>query len=359
MKGNFIDSAKAYFQSGKGGSGCVSFRREKFVEFGGPDGGNGGKGGDIIFQVDENLNTLVNFCYQKHYKASNGERGMGRCCFGKNAEDMIVKVPLGTVVIDDETGHQLIELNFPGQSETILKGGSGGVGNSFFKTSTNRAPRKATPGGDGIGKWLRLELKLLANVGLIGKPNVGKSSFITKSTNYNAKIANYAFTTLKPSLGVIEINPEIGQSLVIADLPGLIEGAAQGKGLGLNFLKHAEKCEILLHIIDVAGKNYDQIIYDYQMIWKELKSYSALFDNKFEIVAFNKIDLCVEQSKIKEFQRQFEQDFLKKVFLISTYTGENIQKLNYQLYDIFSQQKQLKDKLMQKKVYFPSSGYKK
>jgi len=359
-KPNFIDKARIYIESGKGGDGCSSFRREKFIEFGGPDGGNGGKGGDIIFIASNSINTLVDFHYKKHYKAKHGERGMGRLCFGKNADDLIIKVPVGTILIDDETSVQIAEFNFDGQKEIILKGGDGGIGNSFFKTSTNRAPRKATTGFPGYQKWIRMELKLFANVGLLGKPNVGKSTYISKSTNYDAKIADYAFTTLKPSLGVVEIEKDLGMSFVVADLPGLIYGASNGKGLGFDFLKHIEKCEILLHILDISNKTPEEIVSDYQMIWTELENYNSLLKDKLEIIAFNKIDLCYEMNSLKELQELFSQTLSKDVFLISTYTGEGLRKLNKRLFELISQIKNnnhIDNK--NKKAYFPESGYKK
>jgi GTP-binding protein len=359
MKNNFIDRAKILIASGKGGDGCSSFRREKFVEFGGPDGGNGGKGGDIIFVACANLNTLIDFHHKKHFRADSGERGKGRLCFGRAAEDLTIRVPVGTVLIDDETGHELAEFKDDGEKKIILRGGDGGIGNSFFKTSTNRAPRKATPGFEGVEKWIRLELKLFANVGLLGKPNAGKSSFISKSTNYDAKIANYAFTTLKPALGVVWIDQNLDQSFVLADLPGLIEGAASGKGLGLDFLKHIEKCEALLHVIDISGKTPEEIVFDYKMIWNELETYNELLSKKTEIIAFNKIDLCAEMGSLKELQEIFSETLGKDVFLISTLTGEGIKKLNYRLFELIKENKKNKMKNKQKVVYFPVSGYKK
>lgn len=359
MKGNFIDRAKIFIQSGKGGDGCSSFRREKFVEFGGPDGGNGGKGGDIIFEASTNLNTLIDFHHKKHFKASPGERGKGRLCFGKNAENLTIRVPVGTIILDDETGYEMAEFKEDGQKIVLLRGGDGGIGNSFFKTSSNRAPRKATPGFPGIEKWVRLELKLFANVGLLGRPNAGKSSFISKSTNYDAKIANYAFTTLKPALGVVEINRDLGESFVIADLPGLIEGASSGKGLGLDFLKHIEKCEILLHMIDVSGKTSEEIAADYMMIRNELETYGENLVSKKEIIAFNKIDLCSDILGLKELKEVFSETLGKEVVLISTYTGEGIKALNQKLFGLIKEENERKQKQREKIPYFPQSGYKK
>lgn len=358
MKGNFIDRAKIFIQSGKGGDGCSSFRREKFVEFGGPDGGNGGKGGDIIFEATTNLNTLIDFHHKKHFKAQHGERGKGRLCFGKNAEDLLIRVPVGTILIDDETGYEIAEFKEDGEKIVILRGGDGGIGNSFFKTSSNRAPRKSTPGFPGVDKWIRLELKLFANVGLLGKPNVGKSSFISKSTNYDAKIANYAFTTLKPALGVVWINPDVGDSFVIADLPGLIEGASSGKGLGLDFLKHIEKCEILLHILDVSNKTSEEIASDYMMIRNELETYGEDLQQKKEIIAFNKIDLCSDLEGLKELKNVFSETLNKEVFLISTYTGEGIKNLNIKLFNLIKEEGEKKKEKLERKPFFPQSGYK-
>jgi GTP-binding protein len=360
MQNNFIDRAKIFIQSGKGGDGCMSFRREKFVEFGGPDGGNGGKGGSIIFKATSNLNTLTNFHYKKHYKAKQGEKGKSRLCFGKNSEDLIILVPVGTIIYDDQDSHIIAEFEEDGEEKIILKGGEGGIGNAFFKTSTNRAPRKFTPGFSGFEKWVRLELKLFANVGLLGKPNVGKSSFISKTTNYNAKIANYAFTTLKPSLGVVHIDEKnIDKSFVIADLPGLIYGASNGKGLGLDFLRHVEKCEILMHIIDVSNKSIDQIISDYNMIWNELSKYDKILRKKKEVIVFNKIDLCNNISELKKLKDSLMQTLENKdIFLISTFTSEGIKNLNYRLFELVNDLK-MKNNNKSKKPYFPDSGYKK
>lgn len=326
---NFIDNADINLQAGNGGNGCTSFRREKFIEFGGPDGGNGGRGGSIIFISDANINTLVGFRYQKHFRATNGGGGSGRCRFGAAGEDLVIRVPLGTSIIDRETSELLHEFTHDEEKHILLEGGRGGIGNSFFKTSTNRAPRKSTPGFLGVNKWVTLNMKLLADVGLLGKPNVGKSSFLSSTTNSNTKIANYAFTTLKPSLGVIEIDNN--DAFVVADLPGLIEGAAEGRGLGINFLKHVEKCEILLHVIDIYNKELEEIIYDYQMIWHELKEYNELLCSKQEIIVFNKIDLHQNKEALLALKDGFEKNFNKEIYLISTKTKEGIKKLTLDL----------------------------
>ena len=352
-----------YIKAGDGGSGASSFRRERCIEFGGPDGGNGGRGGDIVFQADENLNTLIAYRYNKHYKAGNGERGGGRCMFGKGAENMILKVPVGTVINDSETEVVMAELTHDGHQVTVLNGGDGGIGNSFFKTSTNRAPRKSTPGYPGIAKWIRLSMKLIANVGLLGKPNAGKSSFLRANSNCQTAVADYAFTTLKPILGVIDIDRSIDQSFVVADLPGLIEGAANGKGLGLSFLKHVEKCEILLHIIDVSGeKSFEEISKEYQMIIAELEAFNnGLAATKKEIVAFNKIDMRTNFNELDNIKEQFEAKFNRKVFLISGQTGEGMKILNFALWNKLKEIKESSLKANSnevKKPYFPMSKYK-
>ena len=289
----FIDQAKIHLQSGKGGNGCVSFRREKFIERGGPNGGDGGKGGDIIFECVRNLNTLVDYRFQQHFKAQSGEPGKGRNMNGKNGNDLILKLPVGTQIFDDETNHLLADFTEEGQVIIIAKGGKGGLGNTNFKSSTNQAPRKATNGEPAEELTVKLKLKLISDAGLVGLPNAGKSTFLANTTRVKPKIADYPFTTLKPQLGVVYID---NKEFVLADIPGLIENASQGKGLGDRFLQHVERCGVILHLIDAASENIEN---DYLIIRRELKSYEINLEDKSEIIALTKIDLLPE-NQIKE-----------------------------------------------------------
>lgn len=284
---HFIDEAKIYLKAGNGGAGSVSFRREKFIEFGGPDGGHGGKGADIILQVTEGLNTLIDFRYKQHFRAETGGHGMGRNRSGKAGEDMVIDVPVGTQVYAEDGDLLIADLSTPGETFIIVNGGRGGAGNAAFKSSTNQAPYKAKPGVEGEELWVWLKLKLLSDVGLLGLPNAGKSTFLSVVTSARPKIADYPFTTLKPQLGVAYHR---GEELVIADIPGLIEGASEGHGLGDKFLKHIERCRILLHLIDISG----DVLANYSTIRTELSSYSADLHHKKEIIILNKIDLATE-----------------------------------------------------------------
>jgi GTP-binding protein len=315
MRYSFIDEAKIFIQAGKGGNGSAHLRRERCVEFGGPDGGTGGKGGDVIFIADRNVNTLIAYRYQKHFMATNGEGGSGQCKFGAKGTDVILKVPIGTEIYDYETNYLMAQLNEEGEKIVLIEGGAGGIGNIFFKSSVNRTPRKAMPGFEGKSKYVKLVMKLLADVGLIGKPNAGKSSFLRTVTNSNAKVANYQFTTLAPNLGVVEVDNGPYSGFIIADLPGLIEGAANGKGLGTEFLKHIEKCEMLLHIIDVFGKSEDEIWSEYNMIRGELSQHNESLEKKEEIIVFNKIYMCQDKAFIKQLCENFKTKTGKKVFL--------------------------------------------
>ena len=284
----FLDQCKIYLRSGDGGAGCCSFRREKYIEFGGPDGGNGGRGGDIIFECVDGLNTLIDYRYQQHFKARKGDHGQGRQKTGADAEDIILKVPAGTQVIDDETDEVLLDLTKPGQRHRLLKGGDGGFGNLHFKSSTNRAPRRADQGWPGEERWVWLRLKLIADAGLVGLPNAGKSTFLAAVSRAKPKIADYPFTTLVPQLGVVRLGGEKdAREFVVADLPGLIEGAHEGTGLGDRFLGHVERCNVVLHLVD--GTEEDPVA-SYKTIRKELKAYGAGLAEKPEVVGLNKID---------------------------------------------------------------------
>lgn len=286
---HFIDEVKIYLKSGDGGSGCVGFRREKFIEYGGPDGGDGGKGGDIIFIATKDLNTLIDFRYKQHFKAQNGEGGKGKNRSGKSAEDIIIVVPIGTQIFDQDAAELIQDMASDGQTFRLLRGGDGGQGNSHFKSSVNQAPTRATPGFEGKEMWVWLKLKLISDVGIVGLPNAGKSTFLSIVTSAKPKIADYPFTTLKPQLGVVRIGLE---EFVIADIPGLIEGASTGHGLGDKFLRHIERCRIILHLIDAANSD---VIQNYQIIRNELKSYSNMLSIKKEVIVLNKTDLVDDE----------------------------------------------------------------
>ena len=301
----FTDYTKIIIKSGNGGDGAVSFRREKYVAYGGPDGGDGGKGGDIYFIVDKDSNTLIDFRYNKKFKAENGENGSGSRCNGKSAEDLYIKVPIGTVVKDAETGKTIADLSTEGQNELILQGGKGGKGNSHFATSTRQVPRFAQDGEKGIEKEVILELKMLADVGLLGYQNVGKSTFLSVTTSAKPKIANYQFTTLVPNLGVVKLDN--GDSFVIADIPGLIEGASQGVGLGIQFLRHVERTRLLLHVIDVSGIECRNPVEDFNKINNELSQYSEKLVNRKQIIVANKIDVLQVEDLLAELE-----DFAKQ-----------------------------------------------
>ena len=293
----FLDQAKIYIASGKGGRGCVSFRHEKYIEYGGPDGGNGGKGSDIIFETNDSLNTLIDFRYQQHFKGKNGESGKSKNKTGSSAKNIIIKIPKGTQIMSEDKSIILSDMTDNNQKYIAAKGGKGGLGNNNFKSSTNRAPRKFTDGEEGSEFWIWLSLKLIADVGIVGLPNAGKSTLLSKISSAHPKIANYPFTTLHPVLGVVK---DSDYDFVAADIPGLIKGAHEGKGLGDQFLAHIERCKIIIHLIDI---NSPKPMQDYNIIRNELKKYSSKLLKKREIIVLSKIDL---------FEKNIEN--IKKIF---------------------------------------------
>ena len=315
----FLDQAKIHLKSGWGGDGAVSFRREKFVEYGGPDGGKGGKGGDIIFEAIEGLNTLIDFRYQQHFRAQRGAHGMGRDRTGAGGDDLLIKVPVGTQILaDDDERTLLADLTEAGQRLVFLRGGDGGMGNASYKSSTNRAPRQFQKGfpGEEMSVWLRL--KLLADAGLVGLPNAGKSTFLNAVTNAQAKVGDYPFTTLKPQLGVVSHK---GREFVLADIPGLIEGAAEGAGVGDRFLGHIERCRILLHLVDATQEDP---IEAYEFVCGELEAYVAGLEDKDEIVALNKID-AVDAKTLNKLRKKLEKVSGAEVYVLSGATGDGVQ----------------------------------
>ncbi len=320
----FTDYVKILVKSGDGGNGAVSFRREKYVAAGGPDGGDGGKGGDIYFFVDPDSNTLVDFRYKKKFKAENGKNGEGGRRYGKSGEDLYIGVPIGTVIKEEDTGRVIADLSEKGQKELVVPGGRGGKGNSHFATATRQAPRFSQDGEKGIEKELILELKLLADVGLLGFPNVGKSTFLSRVTSATPKIADYHFTTLEPNLGVVK--SEYGASFVIADIPGIIEGASEGTGLGLQFLRHIERTRLLLHVIDVSGSEGRNPVKDFNIINEELKKYSEKLAKRKQIIVANKIDSMQDENLYKELEKMAKKNNIE-IFKISAVTGEGIKEL--------------------------------
>ena len=313
----FLDQAKIYIQSGDGGAGCVSFRREKYIEFGGPNGGDGGKGGSVWIEAVPNLNTLIDFRYHQHFKAQKGRNGMGSDKTGPKGEDIVIKVPVGTEILADDQETLIVDMVEPGQKFLIAKGGDGGRGNAQFKSSTNQAPRYAEPGWPGEEKWVWLRLKVIADVGLLGMPNAGKSTFLSVVTKARPKIADYPFTTLHPNLGVAWVD---NYEMVIADIPGLIEGASEGVGLGDRFLKHIERCYALLHLIDATS---DDVVATYKSIRKELELYDAKLASKPEVVALNKID-ALDDKEVAKKQKALEKAIGKKVFAISAIAKKGV-----------------------------------
>jgi len=306
----FLDQVKVHVKAGNGGSGSASFRREKFIEFGGPDGGDGGQGGSIIFVADRNLNTLIDFRYQQHFKAEKGQDGKGKKKTGKSGKDLILKVPVGTQILEEDNNTLIEDLVKPEQKAIIAFGGKGGMGNVRFKSSVNRAPRKKTDGDKGENFWIWLQLKVIADIGIIGMPNSGKSSLLSVLTSAKPKIASYPFTTINPNLGVVNYN---NKEITLADIPGLIEGAHEGIGLGDKFLRHIERCKNILHLIDITN---DNLLENYSKVRKELFKYSANLKKKREIIVFNKIDM-VNEEEINNKINIFSKKMKKKIYTIS------------------------------------------
>ena len=325
----FYDYTKINVKAGDGGNGCSAFRREKFVALGGPSGGDGGKGGEIILKADSGLRTLVDFRYQTHYKSDRGAHGEGSSMHGRSAKDLILRVPVGTIVKDSETGKILADLISPGQEFIAAKGGRGGRGNKNFKNPKNTAPTFAENGDKGEEKWLILELKLLADVGLVGFPNVGKSTIISQVSAAKPKIADYHFTTLSPNLGMVQV--EQGESFVMADIPGLIEGAAEGAGLGHRFLRHTERTKVLIHVIDISGSEGRDPIEDFHKINKELAKYSERLIKRPMIIAANKMDITGAAEKLEEFKKEITG---YEIFPVSAATGEGLRELVYHVYKV-------------------------
>jgi len=317
----FIDETKIYVKAGDGGRGCVSFRREKFVPHGGPDGGNGGRGGDVIIRAESSHRTLLDLKYKQHHVAKHGGHGEGSNRTGKNSPDVEIIVPIGTLVKDADTGLLLADLAVEGQSCIVAKGGAGGRGNAWFATSTNQAPRHAQGGIKGEERWINLELKLLADVGIIGLPNVGKSTFISKVSAVRPKIADYPFTTLVPHLGVVKYGNQA--TFVIADIPGLIKGAHGGMGMGTRFLRHIERTSVLLHILDISNESYSNAWQDYETVNRELILFNPALMEKPQVVAINKIDLPITRERIKKEIDIFERNGIK-ILAFSAITGEGI-----------------------------------
>ena len=320
----FLDQVKIYVKAGNGGDGSPSFRREKFIEYGGPDGGDGGKGGSVILKSEQNLNTLIDYRYQQHHKAERGENGMGQNRTGKGGENLILKVPLGTQVFEEDNKTLIYDFIKSGEKFVAAAGGKGGLGNTRFKSSTNRTPKKFTKGTLGEEFTIWLQLKTIADIGIIGLPNAGKSSLLAAITNANPKIANYKFTTLNPNLGVSMYDDK---EVTLADIPGLIEGAHGGSGLGIKFLKHIERCKTLLHLIDITEED---LIYSYKQVRIELKKYSKGLEKKKEIVVFNKIDL-IDEYEIKYKLSQFKKRIKKNVLLISTLDRKTLTEIKSKL----------------------------
>ena len=320
----FVDEVKIYVESGKGGNGCASFRREKYLPNGGPDGGDGGKGGDIILVADASLNTLYDFRHHKTFKAEKGRDGSGSNCAGRKGEDLCIKVPVGTIVREAESGLVIVDLAHNGQKEVLLKGGKGGKGNQHYATSTMQIPQYAQQGQEGKGLWIILELKVLADVGLLGYPNAGKSTFLSRVSNARPKIANYPFTTLAPNLGVVNLS--YGKTLVIADIPGLIDGAAEGVGLGHEFLKHLERTRVLIHLVDTAGTDGRDPVEDLENINRELALYSEKLAALPQVIGANKMDLPDSEIYFEELQMHCAAKGWT-LFPISAATGEGVQAL--------------------------------
>ena len=320
----FLDQVKIYIKAGNGGDGSPSFRREKFIEFGGPDGGDGGKGGSVILRAEQNLNTLIDYRYQQHHKAKRGENGAGQNRTGKSGNDLMLKVPLGTQVFEEDNKTLIYDFTNIGEEFVAATGGKGGLGNTRFKSSTNRAPKKFTKGTLGEEFTIWLQLKTIADIGIIGLPNAGKSSLLASITNANPKIANYQFTTLNPNLGVASYDDK---EITIADIPGLVEGAHKGTGLGIQFLKHIERCKSLLHLIDITN---DDLKKSYKQIKIELKNYSSKLTKKKELIVLNKIDL-IDDKDVKKILKDFSKSIKSEVIALSTIEKKSISKIKAKL----------------------------
>ena len=322
----FADRAKIYVKSGKGGDGCVSFRREKYVPAGGPDGGDGGKGGDVILEVDEGLNTLIDFRNTRKYKAEDGYPGDKKNCRGKDGRDIVLKVPQGTVVKEAESGQVIVDMSGDNRRIVLLKGGRGGSGNQHYATATMQVPKYAQPGQPSRELWVTLELKVIADVGLVGYPNVGKSTFLSRVTNAQPKIANYHFTTLSPNLGVVPM--EEGQSFVLADIPGIIEGAADGAGLGHDFLRHVDRCRLLIHVVDVSGSEGRDPVADFDAICQELQRWSSELAARRMLVAANKVDIMEDPELLQKLRAHVESKGCP-LFELSAATHQGTRELMY------------------------------
>jgi GTP-binding protein len=323
----FLDEAKVYVRSGDGGNGCVAFRREKFIEFGGPSGGNGGRGGDVIIEAVDGLNTLIDYRYQQHFKAERGGNGMGKDRHGAGGKPIMLKVPVGTQVFDEDRETLIHDFTTLGEKFVLAEGGNGGFGNAHFKSSTNRAPRHANPGIPGDERWIWLRLKLIADAGLVGLPNAGKSTFLSKVSAAKPKIADYPFTTLHPQLGVVNAD---GREFVLADIPGLIEGAHEGAGLGDRFLGHVERCRVLLHLVDATTEHAGKA---YKTVRGELDAYGGQLTEKIEIVALNKID-AVTPDELKKQRDRLKRAAKKTPLLVSAATGQGVKEALRALTDV-------------------------
>src|SRR5215217_7710933 len=328
----FLDQAKVYIRSGDGGAGAVSFRREKFIEFGGPDGGDGGRGGDVWIEAVEGLNTLIDYRYQQHFKAQKGTHGMGKNRAGPKGADVVLRVPAGTQVFDEDGETLLADLTEPGQKMLLARGGNGGFGNAHFTTSTNRAPRRANPGQDGEERWIWLRLKLIADAGLVGLPNAGKSTFLATVTAAKPKIADYPFTTLHPGLGVVRVD---GREFVLADIPGLIEGASEGAGLGNRFLGHVERCRVLLHLVEGTSEHAGKA---YKTVRRELEAYGHGLADKPEVVALSKAD-ALDEDTLKEQLKKLKKASKRTPYVISSASGQGVQEVLQALLTVIDQEK--------------------
>ena len=325
----FVDEAAIHVKAGNGGDGCVSFRREKYIPKGGPDGGDGGHGGSVIFEADPNKNTLIDFSGKHHWRARNGQPGMGKKMSGLSGRDLIIRVPPGTLIYDDEYGILLADLDEPGRQVVVAKGGKGGRGNWRFRSPTNQAPRYAEPGGEGQERRLKLELKLIADVGLAGMPNAGKSTLLRTISAARPKVADYPFTTLEPQLGIVELDTD--RTMVVADIPGLIEGAHGGAGLGVAFLRHIERTKIIVHLLDLFPLDGSSPAENYRKIRRELEAFSPALAQKREVIAANKIDLAIDDSAIEQLRRELPD---KEIYPISAATHRGVDELLRRLWHI-------------------------